>query len=85
MAECQIVTMLFTWAISDDQRWPRIRFRFLNRFHRLVELRAERNLRHINQKEVEHAAAAELISHYDNAIKTLSISAPDQAIVITAE
>ena len=44
-----------------------------------------RNLRRLIQKEVEDAAAAELISHYDHAIKTLSISAPDQAIVITAE
>ncbi len=32
VAERQIVAMLFARAIGDDQRWPRIGFRFLNRF-----------------------------------------------------
>ncbi len=43
-----------------------------------------RNLRRLIQKEIEDAAAAEIISHYDQAVTALSVTAPEDAIVITA-
>ena len=43
-----------------------------------------RNLRRLIQKEVEDAAAAEIISRYDNAVTMLTISAADDRILINA-
>ncbi|MND94188.1 hypothetical protein D3C80_863980 [compost metagenome] len=61
MTECQIVTVFFTGAVGNDQGWPRISFGFLNGFHRLIKLRTQRDLRHVNMA-VHHHADAQILT-----------------------
>ena len=61
MAQRQIVTVFFARAVGNNQRRARIRFRFLNRFYRLVQLRAKGNLRDVNVA-VHHHADAEVFA-----------------------
>ncbi len=49
--------MFLTWAIGDNQRRTWIGFRFLNRFHRLIQLRPQRNLCNIHVPVHHHTDA----------------------------
>ena len=69
MAERQIVTVLFAGAVGDNQRRARVGLRFLNRFHRLIQLRPQRNLRDVNMS-VHHHADAEVLTRLALAMLT---------------
>ena len=49
--------MFFARTIGDNQRRTRIGFRFLDSFHRLVQLGAQGNLRHIHMSVHHHTDA----------------------------
>ena len=61
--------MLLTRTVGDNQRRPWIRFRFLNGFHRLVELRPQRNLRDVDVS-IHHHADAQIFTRLALAVLT---------------
>ena len=69
--------MLFTWAIGDNQRRTWIGLRFLDSFHRLVQLRAQRDLCNIHVP-VHHHTDAKIFASFALAMLTKFSDGPER-------